>query len=110
MTEIGMALSNPLWPASARIPGFVGRPLPSVQVKVVDPVTRQRVQEGEQGELLVKVKVHKADTRTRPTFPSLVSSSHLMVSLYTIMLACFSLNTSLSSEAQPPQYALLPPC
>jgi len=34
MTEIGMALSNPL--TAARRPGHVGQPLPSVQVRVVD--------------------------------------------------------------------------
>jgi malonyl-CoA/methylmalonyl-CoA synthetase len=33
MTEIGMALSNPL--VGERVPGHVGRPLPSVQVRVV---------------------------------------------------------------------------
>ncbi len=32
MTEIGMALTNPL--KGPRIPGFVGRPFPGVQVKV----------------------------------------------------------------------------
>ncbi len=35
MTEIGMALSNPLEPAGRR-PGAVGRPLPSVEVRIVD--------------------------------------------------------------------------
>lgn len=35
MTEIGVALSNPLAPAG-RIPGSVGAPLPSVRVRIVD--------------------------------------------------------------------------
>eukprot|EP00118_Oscarella_pearsei_P004005 m.16613 g.16613 ORF g.16613 m.16613 type:complete len:51 (+) comp27033_c0_seq4:1209-1361(+) len=34
MTEIGMALSNPL--KTDRKPGTVGTPLPSVQVQIVD--------------------------------------------------------------------------
>lgn len=32
MTEIGMALTNPL--RGPRLPGYVGRPFPGVQVKV----------------------------------------------------------------------------
>ena len=36
MTEIGMALSNPLAPVDARRPGFVGAPLPGVDVRLVD--------------------------------------------------------------------------
>ncbi|KAG8508155.1 Acyl-CoA synthetase family member 3, mitochondrial [Galemys pyrenaicus] len=35
MTEIGMALSNPLRPVAARLPGAVGTPLPGVQVRIV---------------------------------------------------------------------------
>jgi malonyl-CoA/methylmalonyl-CoA synthetase len=35
MTEIGMALSNPLH--GNRVPGHVGRPLPNVEVRRVDP-------------------------------------------------------------------------
>jgi malonyl-CoA/methylmalonyl-CoA synthetase len=34
MTEIGMALSNPL--AGERVPGSVGRPLPGVEVRLID--------------------------------------------------------------------------
>ena len=34
MTETGMVLSNPLTPASARVPGTVGAPLPGVQTKL----------------------------------------------------------------------------
>lgn len=34
MTEIGMALTNPFKPASERIPGRVGKPLPGVEVKL----------------------------------------------------------------------------
>jgi len=36
MTEINMALSNPLEPESCRIPGFVGKELPGVTVRLVD--------------------------------------------------------------------------
>jgi malonyl-CoA/methylmalonyl-CoA synthetase len=38
MTEIGMALSNPL--EGERRPGYVGRPLPGVEVRLVDDVDR----------------------------------------------------------------------
>lgn len=52
MTEIGMALSNPL--RGERRPGFVGEPLPGVICRVVDE-SGQEVSEGqEQGELQVK--------------------------------------------------------
>lgn len=51
MTEIGMALSNPL--EGERRPGFVGRPLPGVEVRLVGedghPVDR-----GEPGEIQVR--------------------------------------------------------
>lgn len=43
MTEFGMALSNPYEPESARIPGSVGLPLPSVTVRVVDETTGAEV-------------------------------------------------------------------
>jgi malonyl-CoA/methylmalonyl-CoA synthetase len=36
MTEIGMALSNPLAPVDARRPGLVGAPLPGVDVRLAD--------------------------------------------------------------------------
>ena len=36
MTEINMALSNPLEPENDRIPGFVGKELPEVTVRLVD--------------------------------------------------------------------------
>jgi malonyl-CoA/methylmalonyl-CoA synthetase len=51
MTEIGMALSNPL--AGERVPGAVGRPLPGVEVRLVDEAGRA-VAEGEPGQLLVR--------------------------------------------------------
>src|SRR5437879_12204277 len=38
MTEIGMALSNPL--RGERRPGFVGAPLPGVEVRLVDDAGR----------------------------------------------------------------------
>jgi malonyl-CoA/methylmalonyl-CoA synthetase len=51
MTEIGMALSNP--PAGERVPGAVGRPLPGVEVRIVDEAGRP-LPEGEPGELRVR--------------------------------------------------------
>lgn len=65
MTEIGMALSNPL--KGSRIPGAVGLPLPGVQVRIVMNNTNTTVVEGncretqvrpglegKEGELLVR--------------------------------------------------------
>lgn len=51
MTEIGMALSNPL--NGQRLPGYVGRPLPKVEVRVVDEANRP-IEAGQSGELQVK--------------------------------------------------------
>ena len=51
MTEIGMALSNPL--DGERRPGFVGTPLPGVEVRLVDDDGRD-VAEGTPGELEVR--------------------------------------------------------
>jgi malonyl-CoA/methylmalonyl-CoA synthetase len=51
MTEIGMALSNPLH--GDRRPGFVGTPLPGVEVRIVDEAARP-VADGTPGELEVK--------------------------------------------------------
>ena len=51
MTEIGMALSNPY--RGARTPGSVGRPLPTVEVRLVDSVGKPVVR-GTQGEIEVK--------------------------------------------------------
>jgi malonyl-CoA/methylmalonyl-CoA synthetase len=51
MTEIGMALSNPL--DGERRPGFVGTPLPGVEVRVVDE-TATPVEHGSPGELEVR--------------------------------------------------------
>jgi malonyl-CoA/methylmalonyl-CoA synthetase len=51
MTEIGMALSNPLH--GVREPGKVGEPLPGVEVRVVDGDLRDLAEE-EAGELLVR--------------------------------------------------------
>ena len=51
MTEIGMALSNPLH--GERRPGFVGAPLPGVEVRLVDDAGNP-VQEGTPGEVEVK--------------------------------------------------------
>ncbi len=38
MTEVGMALTNPLRPESARRPGRVGRPFPGVEARIVETV------------------------------------------------------------------------
>jgi malonyl-CoA/methylmalonyl-CoA synthetase len=51
MTEIGMALSNPL--DGRRVPGAVGQPLPGVRVRLVDESGRQ-VGDGLPGELEVR--------------------------------------------------------
>ena len=51
MTEIGMALSNPY--RGERIPGTVGRPLPGVEVRLVDDAGAE-VAEGMPGEVEVR--------------------------------------------------------
>ncbi len=51
MTEIGMALSNPLH--GERRPGFVGQPLPKVEVRLVDE-SGQPVTDGARGEIQVR--------------------------------------------------------
>ena len=51
MTELGMALSNPL--AGERRPGYVGQPLPGVEVRLVDDGGRD-VAEGTPGELEIR--------------------------------------------------------
>jgi malonyl-CoA/methylmalonyl-CoA synthetase len=51
MTEIGMALSNPLH--SQRYPGYVGQPLPQVEVRLVDE-SGELVSSGTPGEIQVK--------------------------------------------------------
>ncbi len=51
MTEIGMALSNPY--KGQRLAGYVGKPLPQVEVRLVDEMG-DIVPEGTQGEIQVK--------------------------------------------------------
>lgn len=51
MTEIGMALSNPLH--GKRLPGYVGKPLPQVEVRLVDE-SGDLVSPGTPGEIQVK--------------------------------------------------------
>lgn len=51
MTELGMVLSNPLH--GKRLPGYVGKPLPNVQVRLVND-KGDYVKEGEPGEIQVK--------------------------------------------------------
>lgn len=52
MTEIGMALTNPL--IGERRPGAVGMPVPGMQVKLVDEDEQEVVEEEVQGEIRVK--------------------------------------------------------
>ncbi|MFQ5568326.1 MAG: acyl-CoA synthetase [Rhodothermales bacterium] len=52
MTEIGMALSNPLH--GERRPGFVGRPLPGVELRLVDEAGRVVEDEEWTGEIQVR--------------------------------------------------------
>ncbi len=52
MTEIGMALSNPLH--GERRPGFVGVPLPGVDVRLVDESAHTIEDEGKPGEIQVR--------------------------------------------------------
>lgn len=51
MTEIGMGLSNPLH--GTRNPGYVGKPLPGMEVRLVDE-GGQQVNTGDQGEIQVR--------------------------------------------------------
>ncbi len=51
MTEIGMALSNPY--EGQRLAGYVGKPLPQVEVRLVDEMGNV-IPEGTQGEIQVK--------------------------------------------------------
>jgi len=51
MTEIGMALSNPLH--GKRVPGYVGSPLPGIQIRLVNE-RGELVEPGNQGEIQVK--------------------------------------------------------
>lgn len=52
MTEIGMALSNPLH--GERRPGYVGEPLPGVSVRLVDENGDPITEEGEPGRIQVR--------------------------------------------------------
>ncbi|MFQ5746980.1 MAG: acyl-CoA synthetase [Gemmatimonadota bacterium] len=52
MTEIGMALSNPL--EGERRAGSVGRPLPSVEVRLVDEAGAEVREEGRSGQIEVR--------------------------------------------------------
>ena len=51
MTEIGMALSNPLH--GKRVPGYVGKPLPGIQIRLVNE-KGELAESGDQGEIQVK--------------------------------------------------------
>lgn len=52
MTEIGMALANPLH--GERIPGSVGRPLPGVEVRLVDEAGHEIAADEQPGEIEVR--------------------------------------------------------
>lgn len=52
MTETGMNLSNPLW--GERRVGSVGKPLPGVEVRIVDPESGELLPDGEVGELQIR--------------------------------------------------------
>ena len=52
MTEIGMALSNPLH--GERRPGFVGLPLPGIEIRLVDEQENVVAGEGQPGEIQVR--------------------------------------------------------
>jgi malonyl-CoA/methylmalonyl-CoA synthetase len=51
MTEIGMAISNSY--SEDRLPGFIGKPLPSVEIRLLDE-NGNPVKEGKTGEIQVK--------------------------------------------------------
>lgn len=54
-SEFAMALSNPYEPMSKRLPGYVGTPLPSVEVRIVDEDNNAISPEsGNSGELQVR--------------------------------------------------------
>jgi malonyl-CoA/methylmalonyl-CoA synthetase len=76
MTEIGMALSNPLH--GERRPGFVGLPLPGVLVRVVDEAGNDITAEGCMGELQVRGKNLFSGYYNRPevTAESFVTDEH----------------------------------
>lgn len=76
MTEIGMALSNPLH--GERRPGFVGLPLPGVIVRVVDESGNDITAEGCMGELQVRGKNLFSGYYNRPevTAESFVTDEH----------------------------------
>jgi len=52
MTEMGMAVSNPY--RGQRRPGYIGQPLPGVQLRLVDEKGQEIRQEGVAGEIQVK--------------------------------------------------------
>ncbi len=64
MTEIGMALSNPL--RGVRHPGCVGRPLPGVRIRLADE-TGRAPKSGQPGEILVKGAAVFREYWRRPT-------------------------------------------
>mmetsp|Transcript_1054 Transcript_1054/g.1583 ORF Transcript_1054/g.1583 Transcript_1054/m.1583 type:complete len:238 (+) Transcript_1054:59-772(+) len=55
MSECCMGLSNPLEPVSKRLPGYVGKPMPSARVRLVNEETGKEIniKTGEPGELRI---------------------------------------------------------
>ncbi|KAK3920845.1 Malonate--CoA ligase ACSF3, mitochondrial [Frankliniella fusca] len=66
MSEVGMVLSNPLEPQSARRPGFVGTPLPRTRVRLVRPATDAHPRE----EILCEGDEHGTKLRVKDGQPT----------------------------------------
>ena len=54
MTETGLVLTNPYEPAEARVPGYVGKPFPGVEVALLDENDKMHNNSDQDGELAVK--------------------------------------------------------
>ncbi|KAJ9084135.1 hypothetical protein DSO57_1027508 [Entomophthora muscae] len=55
MSEIGMGLTNPLEPVSARLEGHVGGPFPTVEARIVrDPTNTSSEENSQAGEIQIK--------------------------------------------------------
>ena len=54
MTETGMVLTNPYEPASDRIPSYVGKPFPGIDVAILDDNGEVHHDDSTEGELIIK--------------------------------------------------------
>ena len=54
MTETGMVLTNPYEPASNRIPSYVGKPFPGIDVAILDDNGDIHRDDSTEGELIIK--------------------------------------------------------